>query len=67
MVSDNGELSCLDAKSGSVRWSEGLERKFSASLLHAGGLIYAMAEDGTGFVFRSGPKYDSVSVNRLGE
>ncbi len=35
--------------------------------MHAGGLIYALAEDGTTAVFRPGAGYDPVATNKLGE
>jgi outer membrane protein assembly factor BamB len=67
MVSDRGVLTCVDAKTGAERWTENLNRPFSASLVHAGGLIYALAEDGTTVVFRPGESYDPVATNKLGE
>jgi outer membrane protein assembly factor BamB len=67
MVSDRGVLTCVDAKTGAERWAENLNRPFSASLVSAGGLIYALAEDGTGVVFRPGASYDPVATNKLGE
>src|SRR2546421_74371 len=54
MVSDRGVLTCVDAKTGAERWTENLNRPFSASLVSAGGLVYAPAEDGTTVVFRPG-------------
>jgi outer membrane protein assembly factor BamB len=67
MASDRGVITCVDLKTGAERWSEQLRRDCSASLVDAGGLIYALAEDGTTFVFRPGTSYDPVAANRLGE
>lgn len=67
LASDRGVLTCLDAKTGTERWVENLNRPFSASLVVAGGLIYALAEDGTTVVFKPGAGYDPVATNRLGE
>lgn len=66
-VSDGGLLSCLDAKTGAERWSENLGRPHSASPIFAGGLVYLLAEDGTGTVFRPGSSYDEVAINKFTE
>ena len=67
VVSDAGVLSCLDAKSGDERWSERVEKGFSASPLYAGGLVYILSEDGTATVFKPGAAYDELAKNKLNE
>ncbi len=67
LVSDSGLLTCLDAKTGKERWSEGLSGAYSASPVYAGGLVYLLAEDGTGTVFKPGSAYEQVAKNKLGE
>lgn len=67
MVSDKGVLSCLDGKTGKERWSENLNKPFSASLTAAGGLVYATDEAGTTTVFRPGDAFDPVATNKLNE
>lgn len=67
MVSDNGTLSCLDAKTGAERWTERVGGNFSASPLYANDLIYLLDEAGTATVFRPGDSYDEVAKNKLGE
>jgi hypothetical protein len=67
LVSDDGRLTCLDAKSGKERWSERVGRAYSASPLYAGGLIYLLDEDGGATVVRPGASYDEVARNKLGE
>jgi outer membrane protein assembly factor BamB len=67
MVSDGGTLSCLDAKTGNERWSERVGGNYSASPIYAGGLIYLLAEDGVGTVFRPGSSFELVSRNRVNE
>lgn len=67
MVSDGGVLSCLDAKTGSERWTERVEKAYSSSPMYANGLIYLLSEDGTTTVFKPGAEYDEVAKNKLGE
>ncbi len=67
MVSDAGVLSCLDAKKGTERWTERVEKAYSSSPIFAGGLIYLLSEDGTTTVFKPGASYEEVAKNRLGE
>jgi outer membrane protein assembly factor BamB len=67
VVSDDGVLTCIDAKAGKERWEEPLNLKYSASPIDAGGLIYLLSEDGTGTVFKAGSEFEQVSKNKLGE
>ena len=67
MVSDNGVLSCLDAKTGTERWNERVEKAYSSSPMFAGGLIYLLSEDGTTTVFKPGDSYEEVAKNKLNE
>ena len=67
LISDHGMLSCLNAKTGEVRWSERVEKAYSASPLYAGGLVYLLSEGGTATVFKPGAAYDPVATNKLGE
>ncbi len=67
LVSDNGILSCLDAKTGVERWNERVGKAYSASPMYAGGLIYLLDEAGTATVFKPGVAYDPVATNKLNE
>jgi outer membrane protein assembly factor BamB len=67
VVSDDGVVTCLDAKTGTERWNERVGGAYSASPIAAGGLVYLLAEDGTATVFRPGSSYEQVARNRLGE
>lgn len=67
MVSDNGVLSCLNGKTGELRWKERIGGNYSASLLYAGGLVYVIDESGRTTVFRPGDEYEEVAQNDLGE
>lgn len=66
-VSDGGLLSCIEAKTGKLRWDETLGKPHTSSPIYAGGLIYLLAEDGTATVFRPGDSYDEVARNKFTE
>jgi outer membrane protein assembly factor BamB len=70
MVSDDGIVTCLEAKTGKQLWQERPEKnlKFSASPVLAGGHLYLTdeaEEGGKTFVLEAGPKYKLVATNKL--
>lgn len=68
MVSDRGAVSCLEAKTGSVIWSERLVgSNFSASPLFIDGKIYLQSEDGVGTVLKAGRTFEQLARNPLEE
>ncbi len=66
-VTDGGLLTCFDAKTGTPRWDAPVKGAYSASLVYAGGRVYALAEDGTTTVFQPGAEYDGLATNKLDE
>jgi len=70
LMTDSGLLSCLDAKTGEVKFdSERLPdpAKFTASPLAVAGHILLTSEAGDTFVLRAGTKHEFVRKNPLGE
>ena len=68
ICSDRGEVTCLDAKSGSEIWKQQLEKHrtpFSSSPIVAGGKIYLTREDGKTFVLQEGDSYKLLATNTL--
>jgi outer membrane protein assembly factor BamB len=65
-VSDSGVAACLDARTGAERWRERLGGNYSASPLHAGGLVYFQNETGEAVVVKAGPAFEEVARNLLG-
>ncbi len=65
MVSDNGVLSCLNARTGDAVWQHRLGGNYSASFVYAAGRIYLQSEEGETHVFEPGPAYKELAVNRL--
>ena len=66
VISMAGIVSGYDAHDGSQLWKQRLGGNYSSSPVTAGGLVYALAEDGELNVIRPGKKYELVARNRLG-
>lgn len=64
-VSEKGIATALDGKTGEVVWEERLNGSFSASLVSAGGTVYAVNETGETFVFEAAKAWNLVSKNKL--
>jgi outer membrane protein assembly factor BamB len=65
LVSDAGLASCLDAKTGKIRWQERVPGNYSASPIFAGGNMYCLNETGTTTVLKAGKTFEVVSKNVL--
>jgi outer membrane protein assembly factor BamB len=66
-VSDGGIATCVDAKTGKVRWQERLEGGFSASPFYAEGRVYFQSEAGLTTVVRAGKQFEQLAQNTLDE
>jgi outer membrane protein assembly factor BamB len=60
VVSDRGQFSCVDAKTGAVVWDDKLRGNYSASPILAGDLIYLTSEEGKGILIKAGRKKEIV-------
>lgn len=67
MLADSGVFSCLDAKTGEVRYEERLVGSSSASLLAAEGHIYALDEQGKAAVVQAGKTFQLLGTSELQE
>ena len=67
VASDDGQATCLNARTGELQWSNHLSRHFSASLVTAGGLAYFLDDFGVTQVVKPGKTFEVVAVNRLFE
>jgi len=68
--SNNGVLTCYDAKTGERVYQErvsGQSNSFTASPVAADGRLYLAGEDGDVFVVKAGPKYELIATNPTGE
>ena len=66
-LSDKGEFSRVDARTGELHWRERLDGNYSASLVLAAGRLYATSEDGVTTVLEDGPAFRALARNDLGE
>ena len=66
-VADNGILSCVDAKTGTVHYSERCTGPISSSILVADGKIYLQDEKGLGVVVKPGKTFSILAKNDLAE
>jgi outer membrane protein assembly factor BamB len=67
MVSDAGMVSCVEAKSGKLRWQERVARQTSASPVFADNKIYIQDEQGAGYVLKPASRLELLAKNDLGD
>ena len=67
IVSDNGIGTCLDAKTGEVRWTQRIGGNHSASPLAADGRIYFLSEEGECTVVAPGKTYKELARSSVEE
>jgi hypothetical protein len=65
MVSDNGVATCLDKTNGKEIWQERLGGEYSASLLFAGGHIFASSHEGHTRVFKPADELKVLWTNKV--
>ncbi|MDF1824318.1 MAG: PQQ-binding-like beta-propeller repeat protein [Verrucomicrobiales bacterium] len=67
-LNDNGIALCWDAETGEEKWKVRLGGPVSASPVLAGGLIYAMNEQGVTFAYKPNPDlFEKVGEYQLGD
>jgi len=70
LMTDRGILTCLDAKTGAVKYDNGrvpVPATFTASPIACDGKILLTSEDGETFVIKAGPEHQVLGVNSIGE
>ena len=68
VTDQGGFVTCADAKTGAVHWSERIgARTISASPLHAGGRLYLLDEEGKTHVLKPGLSFEKLAENDLDE
>ncbi|MGH7968772.1 MAG: PQQ-binding-like beta-propeller repeat protein, partial [Limisphaerales bacterium] len=66
-VDDNGVVSCWEALSGKMIWSERIGGHFTASPLGAPGRVYLFSEEGKTTVLATGREFKKLAENELGD
>lgn len=70
LTSDRGVLTCLDPKTGEVKYEGGrvpVPASFTASPVAFDNKILLTSEDGDTFVVKAGPKHEILATNSVGE
>ena len=67
IADDRGTGNCFNAATGERYWQKRMGPGYSASLVHAGGLVYWTANDGVTKVIRPGRDLEVLTENPLGE
>jgi outer membrane protein assembly factor BamB len=65
MISDKGVLTCLDAKTGQLKWTERLQGEYTASPLVHGNTVYVFADDGSTVLFKASDSFEQIGRNQL--
>lgn len=64
-VSDRGVLTCMEAKTGMIVWSQRLSGQYGASLLYADGRVYISSKQGRTTVIEPGREFRELAVNEI--
>jgi outer membrane protein assembly factor BamB len=70
LTTDRGILTCLDAKTGAVKYEGGrvpIPATFTASPVAVDGKILLTSEDGDTFIVKAGPVHEIIGTNTVGE
>jgi outer membrane protein assembly factor BamB len=67
LVADTGILTCVEAATGALIYQERLPGWYSMSPLLAGDVLLLVNEKGKALVLRTGPRFEIVAENDLGE
>ena len=70
LTTDRGILTCLDAKTGAVKYEGGrvpIPATFTASPVAVDGKLLLTSEDGDTFIVKAGPVHEIIGTNTVGE
>ena len=65
LVTDNGIVTCVDAKTGKEHWRARIGGNHSASPIYADGRIYFLSEEGESVVLAPGQQLKHLATNQL--
>ena len=64
-AAEENYVTCIDAATGQVVWTEGIGGKFAASPLYADGRLYFFDQKGTTTVLKPGRALEVLATNTL--
>jgi outer membrane protein assembly factor BamB len=64
-IEDNGVLSCWEAQTGKVVWTQRLGGHYSASPIGTSDRVYVFSEEGKATVIAAGHEFKQVAENQL--
>lgn len=67
IVSNRGEVTCLESATGTVVWQERIGGNHIASPIYADGLLYFTSTQGTTSILRAGRTFEAAAENKLDE
>ena len=62
---DESFVTCVEAATGQVVWTERIGGKYAASPLYADGRVYFFSQDGTTTVLKPGRNFEVLTTNKL--
>ncbi len=62
----NGQVHCIEVKTGNIMWTENLGKQYSSSVL-ANDLVYMPNDDGVITVIKPGNEFNMIAQNSIGE
>jgi outer membrane protein assembly factor BamB len=65
LVSDQGIVTCLNARTGELKWTGRLRGSYTASPRVRGDTVYAFADDGKAVLFKAADRFRPVGRNEL--
>lgn len=64
-ASDESFITCVEAATGQVVWTERVGGKYAASPIYADGRLYLFSQDGTTTVLKPGRTYEVLATSKL--
>jgi len=61
MIEDQGVASCVNALTGETIWQKRIGQNYRASMIHAGGHIYILSDEGLVTVFAAKDEYEEIA------
>lgn len=67
MAAEDNYVTCVDAATGKVVWTESIGGKYAASPVYADGRLYFFSQQGTTTVLKPGHTFEALATNSLSD